>query len=344
MHRFRLLVSVMLAVVAVGTGALAVFPPKEFIKGRLAGEVKAATGRALAIKGATSVRLLPSFVLRVEKVELENPPGTSGAPLFSAHAVLIEGSLWTVLNGSNRFERVSVEGPRVALEMDAKGQPNWAMPPGGGPFVSVRSITFAGGEVTYRDGASNGLLRLRGADGTIREYAGASIGQIEIDAGEATVVAGPGGPQLTLATVDVEATSIAAGGADEVIFKAASVVYRKGPGAQPVKLDQLQITAQRVSPAKAFPAAATAMWNGEQAAGDIQVPPLAELHEGKASSPMRVRLALPKGTHDAEGELPVAGGAPALDGKAGAAAASLREFAAWAGVELQVTVHGWSRP
>src|SRR3990172_8679982 len=119
MNRIRLVVSVILAVVVIAVGALAVFPPKEFVKSRFAAEVKAATGRELAIKGATSLRLLPSFVLRVENVELQNPPGATGAPLFAAHAVLIESGLWAVVRGSNTFDRVSVEGPRGALATDA---------------------------------------------------------------------------------------------------------------------------------------------------------------------------------------------------------------------------------
>ncbi len=336
MNRIRLVVAVILAVVVVAIGALAVFPPKEFVKSRFAAEVKAATGRELAIKGATSLRLLPSFVLRVENVELQNPAGASGDPLFAAHAVLIESSLWAIVTGSNVFDRVSVEGPRAALATDAKGQPNWTLPPGGGPGVVIRSVTFAGGEVTYRDGSSNEVLRMRGVDGTIREFAGANIGQLEIDAGEATVRAGPGGPQLTFAMVDADARAIAAGTAGEVTFKAASVHYRQSAGAQPVKLDGPQVTAKSVSLSQAFDAAAAVVWNGDRVAGDVRLPALAQLLEGKPS-PVRVKIAAPKGNLDIDGAFALVGGAAKIEGKANAAAASLRDLAAWAGVQLPKT-------
>ena len=123
MNRIRLIVSIILALVVVAIGALAVFPPKEFVKGRFAAEVKAATGRELAVKGATSLRLLPSFVLRVENVELQNPPGATGTPLFAAHSVLLESSLWAIITGTNVFDRVSVEGPRVALATGCTPKP-----------------------------------------------------------------------------------------------------------------------------------------------------------------------------------------------------------------------------
>ncbi len=336
MNRIRLIVVSVLAVIVVAIGALAVFPPKEFVKNRFAGEVKAATGRELVIKGATSVRLLPSFVLRVENVELQNPPGASGDPLFTAHAVLIESSLWAVVTGSGVFDRVSVEGPRAALATDAKGQPNWTLPPGGGPGVVVRSVTFAGGEVTYRDASSNEVLRMRGVDGAIREFAGANIGQIEIDAGEATVRVGPGGPLLTFTSVDADAKAIAAGTAGEVTFKAASVHYRQSAGAQPVKLDGPQVTAKSVSLAQAFDAAAAVVWNGDRVAGDVRLPALAQLLEGKPS-PVRVKIAAPKGNLDIDGAFALVGGAAKIEGKANAAAPSLRALATWAGVSLPKT-------
>jgi uncharacterized protein involved in outer membrane biogenesis len=249
MMRIRLVVSCILAIVTVALGALAVFPPKEFVKSRLVQGVKAATGRELAVKGATSLRLLPTFVLRVENVELKNPPGASGDPLFAAHAVLIESDLWPLLIGSNAIDRIDLEGPRISLATSAEGQSNWTMPPGGGLALVVRTLTFAGGVLTYRNGSSNEVLSVKGADGIAREIVGANIAQLELTAGEANIRTVAAGPLLTFAAVDAEAKAIAAGNAGEVTLNAASLLYRQGDGSTPIKLEAPQVTAKSVSPA-----------------------------------------------------------------------------------------------
>ena len=132
--------------------------------------------------------------------------------------------------------------------------------------------------------------------------------------------AGPGGPLLTFASVDADAKAIAAGTAGEVTFKAASVHYRQSAGAQPVKLDGPQVTAKSVSLAQAFDAAAAVVWNGDRVAGDVRLPALAQLLEGKPS-PVRVKIAAPKGNLDIDGAFALVGGAAKIEGKANAAAA-----------------------
>ena len=70
MKRIAVIAFIIVAIVVVAVGALAVFPPKELVKGRLVQQVRDATGRELAINGPMSLRLLPSVVLRLENVQL----------------------------------------------------------------------------------------------------------------------------------------------------------------------------------------------------------------------------------------------------------------------------------
>src|SRR4029453_9476169 len=104
MKPIAIIVVAIVAVIAVALGALIVFPPKDLVTSRFVQQVKEATGRELSIKGATSVRLLPSFVLRVEDVELKG----QGDPLLTARAIQIETAPWPLIMGSSVFDRVSL--------------------------------------------------------------------------------------------------------------------------------------------------------------------------------------------------------------------------------------------
>ena len=334
MKRIAIVLVAIVAVIAVAVGALTVFPPKELVKSRFVQQVKDATGRELSIKGATSVRLLPNFVLRVEDVELKDPPGPSREPLFAARAVLIETGLWPLITGSSAFDQVRLEGPRIALATDGKGQPNWTMPPGGGPGVVVRALTITGGALTYRDGTANEALAVTGIEGSAKGLAGGNVAQLALKAGEASVRAAAAGPQLTITAVDAEIKETASGSTGEITLKAANLLYRQGDNATPVKLEAPQVTAKSVS--GAFDAAIALVWNGDRITGDVRLQSPASLGEGKPS-PVTIKLAAPKGTLDLDGNLVAAGGTAKIEGKANAAAPSLRSLAAWAGVSLPKT-------
>jgi uncharacterized protein involved in outer membrane biogenesis len=332
MKRIAIVVVAIVAVIAAAVGALAVFPPKELVKSRFAQQIKDATGRELSIKGATSVRLLPSFVLRTEDVELKG----QGDPLFTARAVQIETGLWPLLMGSSVFDQVRLEAPRIALATDSKGQPNWAMPPGGGPAVVVRALTITGGTLSYRDGTSHEALAVTGIEGSAKDFAGANIAQLALKASEANVRVAAAGPQLTFASVDAEAKAIASGSAAEVTLKAASLLLRQSGGAEPVKLEAPQVTAKSASPAGALDAAIALVLNGDRITSDVRLQSPAAVAEGKPS-PVTIKLAGPKGTLDLDGTLITTGGTAKLDGKATAASPSLRSLATWAGIQLPKT-------
>jgi hypothetical protein len=93
-------VLVLLPVLAVA--GLMIFVPIEPMKARLVAEVKARTGRDLAISGPTSLSFYPAIALSMQDVQLSAPPGMAGPPTLKAQAIEAEVKLWPLLGRRRR--------------------------------------------------------------------------------------------------------------------------------------------------------------------------------------------------------------------------------------------------
>lgn len=334
MKRVAIVLFLFVAAVAVAVGALAVFPPKELVKSRLAKEVKEATGRELAINGPMSLRLLPRVVMRLEDVELKNVSGPPRDPLLAAQAVLVDTELWPLLMGRRIIDTVSLEAPRLALSNDLQAQPSPAGGQSGGQPLQVRAITVTRGVLTYRDGA-NETAHVAAIDGSAQDLIGDKVGQLSMKAGEATFRTASG-PVLVLKTVDADAKAVGLETAGELTVKAAKASYRKDSGATPIELDGPQASAKSLSRTGALETAIALLWNGERVNGSVRLQSPGELAGGKPS-PVLAKLEAPKGKLDIDATLSVAAGGANINGKAVASAPSFRAFAGWAGFSLPKT-------
>jgi uncharacterized protein involved in outer membrane biogenesis len=328
MKRIAFVVLAIVAVAAIALGALIVFPPKEWVKSVLAEKIKKATGRELVIKGATSVRLLPTVVLRVEDVELREPTGAPGEPLFFAKAVLIEAQPWQLISGS-AIERVSLDEPRLALSSSTQ-----APPQGTGQPITIRAVAITGGTLTYKDTRATEILQMAAVEGTVKDLVGTNVAELAFRAGETTIRGTASGPAVLLKALDASAKTLAREGAGEIALKAGQLRY--GEGASAIELEAPQATAKSVSWSGALDAAVGFVWNKEPITANVRVQSPSALVDGKPS-PVVARLATPKGSLDLDVSLAVLDGAAKIDGKTNAAAASLRDLAAWAGVQMPKT-------
>ena len=181
MKRIAIIASGIVALVFIAAGLLLVFPPKGAIKRLLAEQVKAATGRELVVKGGTSLRLLPRIVLKLDNVELKNPPGPPRDPLFAARSVLVEAELWPLIAGRRTVDRVSLEEPRIVLLTNAQGEQSWTMAQaGGGRPVSVGLLTVANGTLVHRDERSGDVLEVAALEGTAKDIAKEQIADLVV--------------------------------------------------------------------------------------------------------------------------------------------------------------------
>ncbi|HEY2891875.1 MAG TPA: AsmA family protein, partial [Dongiaceae bacterium] len=156
-------------------------------KGKVAEEVRAATGRDLAIDGDMSLSLLPSPALSVSGVRLANLPGGSAPDMARLKSLEVHVALVPLLSGKIQVTSVTLVEPVVLLERLASGEANWqfAPPPAPGTTsgtagsgspsatapsgpaaqISVDNFTIENGTVLYRAGGIE--QKLEGLDATV---------------------------------------------------------------------------------------------------------------------------------------------------------------------------------
>ncbi|MEM7023559.1 MAG: AsmA family protein [Pseudomonadota bacterium] len=125
MRKF-LLILLGLVVVLIG-GALIVpfLIPTDTYKEQIAHEVERATGRRLTIEGPLSFTVLPRLGFETGGVALSNPPGADSPEMVRLKAVELELKIWPLLDGVLEIDRFVLVEPKIDLEVDAQGKPNW---------------------------------------------------------------------------------------------------------------------------------------------------------------------------------------------------------------------------
>ncbi len=131
----------------------------------IAEQVKAATGRTLAIDG--EIRLAPSLVpsLAVEKVRFQNANFGTRPDMVTAERLEAAVALLPLLRGEIDIRRVALIRPDILLETDKAGHGNWefgapaqastaASPESSGALPKLGDLTIQDGLLTYRDGLS----------------------------------------------------------------------------------------------------------------------------------------------------------------------------------------------
>ena len=119
----------MVALVALVAGAvvfLLVAVPTETLRNQILAEVKAKTGRDLAVAGPTSLSLYPSIGLAMRGVSLSPPPGMDGAPPLATIASLeVSVRLLPLLRREAVIERFVLHEPVFHLAIDKTGRRSW---------------------------------------------------------------------------------------------------------------------------------------------------------------------------------------------------------------------------
>lgn len=163
----KLLIGLAVIVVLLG-GAVLLLPqliPQEAVRDRLAAVIEAQTGRRLTIGGNVGVALFPALSVQIDDVTLANAPGGSAPGLVTLGRLNVEVALMPLLSGEVRIEKLVLDHPTVALEVDAGGNPNWTLAPtgapagdggedGGGLALAVRQVEIVDGVVSYADASS----------------------------------------------------------------------------------------------------------------------------------------------------------------------------------------------
>ncbi len=171
--RVALLVAGSLVTVVLLGGALLTFLVLRLdVRGEIERNVEAATGRDLTINGSVGVSYFPVLGLRAQDVTLANVEGGRAPAFIAADEIDIGVELRPLLDRQVNVRRLVFQRPRVALEVDANGQPNWLLrprvsttpppntPPPENPVdatrTSLRSVRINDGEVSFFDARRGG--------------------------------------------------------------------------------------------------------------------------------------------------------------------------------------------
>jgi AsmA protein len=166
-------VAVLGLIVAGALVALPMMVPAEKIRTELVAQVKAATGRDLAIQGKVAVSVFPSLSVEVTNVALSNPAGFTTKDLVRLGAVDIKLKIMPLLSGRVEMDSFVLVEPVISLETDRQGRANWsfetdgakksakpgdtsAAAGGGAPLSDIRlgDVRIVNGRLTWLDGKS----------------------------------------------------------------------------------------------------------------------------------------------------------------------------------------------
>ncbi|HEY6719771.1 MAG TPA: AsmA family protein, partial [Reyranella sp.] len=125
--------------------------------------VKKATGRDLILDGPVSLSLLPVPTATVTGVKFFNVAGAKNPNMVEVKSVTVRFSLLALLTGTVDVNEVTLVEPKIVLEVNAEGKPNWefapsvaeakpAAPRAGTPLpVSLGRVAIENGTLIFSD-------------------------------------------------------------------------------------------------------------------------------------------------------------------------------------------------
>lgn len=159
-----LVLGAVVALAALSAGALAFLVSRLDVGAEVERAVEGATGRDLTISGDVGVSFWPVLGLRAEDVALANVEGGRAPAFLDARELDIGVELMPLLRREVVVRRLVLKQPRIALEVDGEGAPNWLLRPAsapsgsaprsGEPAVSraaLREVRIIGGEASFFD-------------------------------------------------------------------------------------------------------------------------------------------------------------------------------------------------
>lgn len=173
-------------------GAIVAAPflvPTETIKSQLTAQVESATGRKLTVDGDLDLSVLPSLAVDMGDVHFANAPGSEVADMVALKELKIELKVLPLLSGAVEVAQFVLVEPKIHLEVDADGKPNWEL--GSAPAEETAS---SGDGDAGDDGTSDGSL-------PITEL---KLGDIRIENGSLVYIDRPAGSEERVEAINMQ--------------------------------------------------------------------------------------------------------------------------------------------
>ena len=105
--------------------ALPFLVPMDAYRGRIETAAEHATGRTMKIEGPLRLMLFPHLGLRAHSVTLANVPGGRATALAQVGDIRLSVRVLPLLTGHIVLDKIVLDEPVIALEVDAAGNANW---------------------------------------------------------------------------------------------------------------------------------------------------------------------------------------------------------------------------
>ncbi len=152
------------AAILLAAGGLFYLVSRLDVRAEIERAVESATGRDLSIAGDVGVSFWPVLGLRAEDAQLANVAGGRAPALIAMDEIDVGVELRPLFNREVIVRNLVLQRPRIALEVDAEGRPNWLLtparsgpppapnaPPARRTEVSLKEVRIADGEVSFFD-------------------------------------------------------------------------------------------------------------------------------------------------------------------------------------------------
>jgi AsmA protein len=158
----------LVAVTLIAAGLLAWLVTRIDVRAEVERAVEGATGRDLTISGDVGVSYWPTVGVHAAGAALANVEGGRAPAFLTAEDIHVGVELWPLVNRRVVVRRLVLQQPRIALEVDANGAPNWllgrrrapqtapaAPPPSAprppAPAPTLRALRIDNGEISFFD-------------------------------------------------------------------------------------------------------------------------------------------------------------------------------------------------
>ena len=127
MKKLFLVLGILVVLIAGAVIAAPFLVPTETIKSQLTAQVENATGRKLTVDGDLNLSLLPNVAVEMNDVHFANAPGSEVADMASLDALKVVLKVMPLFSGSVEVSQFVLVEPKIHLEVDAEGKPNWEL-------------------------------------------------------------------------------------------------------------------------------------------------------------------------------------------------------------------------
>lgn len=159
--------------------ALTIFVDPNDFREEIASAVKKQTGRDLSIEGDLELTYYPWLGLSTGKVVLANREGFGDTPMLQIDGAKVRAKLLPLLKKQIEVDTVVLETPKIDLQVNAEGEPNWGdlIPKGEGEAadpsapkdagagigaLALNGVEITNGDVSWRDASSGQNYQVTG--------------------------------------------------------------------------------------------------------------------------------------------------------------------------------------